>query len=163
VDGVLLAQEFDAVEDGQPYVSVERRRIFAPDTRSRMYGYLATAPVAAPGFRTDGVWVWPERLAEHARAHGIAPQEQLYQHMRERFFLLPDDLSEDALWDAAVACSGPATPDEPPPDAPAQGEWSYSATYNDPDGQDVHLYRTTVLADGTTQLAPRGVRKNRHR
>jgi hypothetical protein len=143
---VFLAQEFDAVEDGQPYISVNRRRIFTPDTRSRMYGYLATAPVAAPGFRTDGVWVWPERLAEHARTHGVAPQEQLYQHMRERYFLLPDDVPEDALWDAAVACTGPATLDPPP-----RYEWTYSASYPDPDSPARYLHRTSVESDGSTK------------
>jgi hypothetical protein len=146
VNGVLLAQEFDAVENGQPYVSVNRRRIFTPDTRSRMYGYLATARVAAPGFRTDGTWVWPERIAEQARAHGVAPQDQLFEHMRERYFLLPDEVSEDALWDAAVACSGPATA-EPPP----EWEWTYYASYLDPDAPAARLYRSRLQPDGSTR------------
>lgn len=112
---MYLAQEFDAEEDGRPFVSAHRRRLIAPDTRSRVYGYLATAPVAAPGYRTDGVWVWPETLAGHVRSRGAAPQDQLFWHMRERYFLLPDALPPGALEQAAQAARGPATPDPTPP------------------------------------------------
>jgi hypothetical protein len=144
VTGVFLAQEFDAVEDGQLYISVNRRRIFRPDTRSRVYGYLATAPVAAPGFRTDGEWVWPERLAEHVRTQGAAPQEQLYEHMRQRYFLLPDAVSEEALWDAARASTGPAVPD--PPREP----WTFFAGFKEAGGPPVELLRTYQREDGST-------------
>jgi hypothetical protein len=145
VTSVFLAQEFDAVEDGVPYISVNRQRIFTPDTRSRVYGYLGTAPLAAPGFRTDGEWVWPERLAEHVRTQGAAPQEQLYEHMRERWFLLPDAVSEEALWEAARASTGPAVPDP----APWQ-QWSFFAAYKDVGGPPVELLRTYQQEDGST-------------
>ena len=143
--GVFLAQEFDAVEDGQPYISVNRRRIFRPDTRSRVYGYLATAPVAAPGFRSDGEWVWPERLAEHVRTQGAAPQEQLYEHMRQRYFLLPDAVSEEALWEATRARTGPAVPDPPPE---TQGEFHAGRQVGG--GPQRQLLRVYPRADGST-------------
>lgn len=139
---MLLAQEFDAVEDGRPFISVNRRRLSTPDTHSRVYGYLAHAPLAAPGFRTDGEWVWPESLADHVRDEGVAPQEQLYQHMRQRWFLLPDLVSEDMLWEAAAARSGPAVPDPP-----AETGWSYAVSYKD--GRP-SLIRRMTRSDGST-------------
>src|SRR5215470_10757144 len=111
---MFLAQEFDATADGEPYLSPRRTRVNAPDLRARMVGYLATAPQAAPGFRTDGVWVWPEALAERARVDGARPQDQLFQHMRERWFLLPDSVSDPDLSEAAAVASGPPTLDPAP-------------------------------------------------
>jgi hypothetical protein len=121
---MLLAQEYDAVERGIPYVSTHRRRIVAPDTRSRLAGYLATAPEAAPGYRTDGVWVWPQSLADRARTTGIAPQEQLYIHLRRRSFLLPERVPPAALAAARDAAHGPPTMD-PPPD----WDWIHLGAY----------------------------------
>jgi len=112
---VFLAQEFDGDADARPFVSAHRRRLIAPDTRSRVYGYLATAPEAAPGYRTDGVWVWPRALAGFVLTHGAAPQEQLFQHMRERYFLLPEALAPAAIERAAGTARGGTTPDPPPP------------------------------------------------
>jgi hypothetical protein len=112
---VLLAQEFDAESDGQTFISAHRRRLIAPDTRSRVYGYLATAPAAAPGYRTDGAWVWPETLSDQVLSRGAAPQDQLLRHMREQYFLLPEALHPGAIEQAAEAARGPATPDPPPP------------------------------------------------
>ena len=108
---MFLAQEFDAVADGVPYLSPRRTRLVAPDLRARVVGYLSTAPEAAPGFRTDGAWVWPEALAAHARERGARPQQQLFEHMRERWFLLPDAVSEHDLAEAARVAAGPPTPD----------------------------------------------------
>src|SRR5215470_13357482 len=108
---MFLAQEFDATADGEPYLSPRRTRVNAPDLRARMVGYLATAPQAAPGFRTDGVWVWPEALAEQVRVQGARPQDQLFQHMRERWFLLPEQVADDDLAEAARVAAGPSTPD----------------------------------------------------
>lgn len=141
---MLLAQECDAVADGEAYPSTERRRIFTPDTRARLYGYLTTAPVAAPGFRTDGVWVWPERLAEHVRACGAAPQEQFYEHLRERYFLLPEAIGEEALWEAARAATGPAVPDP----APWQ-QWAFLAAHADPQAPPSALLRVGRSDDGS--------------
>jgi hypothetical protein len=111
---MLLAQEYDAVEQGIPYVSTHRRRIIAPDTRSRVAGYLTTAPEAAPGYRTDGVWVWSQSLADRARTAGVAPQEQLYIHLRQRSFLLPDRISPGVLAVAGEAIHRPPTVDPAP-------------------------------------------------
>jgi hypothetical protein len=143
VAAVLLASEFDDTDDGQGFISVRRKRIGTPDTRSRLYGYLATAPLATPGFRTDGDWVWPLRLADYVREHGTAPQEQLYQHLQQRYFLLPEDVGENALWEAAVVSAGPAVPD-PAPDQ----DWTYQASYDGPDATATDLFRTGTGSDG---------------
>jgi hypothetical protein len=110
---MLLAQDYDAVEYGVPYVSTHRRRIIAPDTRSRVAGYLTAAPEAVPGFRTDGVWVWSQVLADRART-GVAPQEQFYAHLRQRSFLLPDRIHPAVLAAAREAIHGPPTVDPAP-------------------------------------------------
>jgi hypothetical protein len=110
---VFLAQEFDAAADGVPYLSPRRIRIISPDLRSRIVGYLATAPQVAPGLRTDGAWVWPEALADHVREHGARPQAQLFEHMRDQWFLLPDAVSEEELEEAAHVAAGPPTLDPP--------------------------------------------------
>jgi hypothetical protein len=108
---MFLAREFDATADGEPYLSPRRTRVNAPDLRARIVGYLATAPEAAPGFRTDGVWVWPATLAEYVRVHGARPQDQLFQHMRERWFLLPERVADEDLAEAGQVAAGPPTPD----------------------------------------------------
>lgn len=140
---MFLAQEFDAVDEGGPYISADRRRIHMPDTRSRVFGYLATAPVAAPGLRTDGEWVWPESLADQVRSHGAAPQEQLYEHMRARHFLLPDRLPANAIQEAARIARGAATPD------PAR-TWkrTYLGGFEDRDTPPVTLLRVVRQPEG---------------
>jgi hypothetical protein len=141
---MLLAQEHDAVEDGVAYISTYRRRLVAPDTRSRVVGYLATAPVAAPGFRTDGEWVWPESLADHARSLGAAPQDQLFEHMRQQWFLLPDAVSPTQLASAADACAGPAVADP----APAW-DWVHLGGYLSPTAPPDVLLRVRSREDGS--------------
>jgi hypothetical protein len=140
---VQLAQEFDADDNGRSYLSTHRFRLCAPDTRSRVVGYLATAPKAATGFRTDGVWVWPEILAEHARVLGVAPQEQLYDHMRQSSFLLPDSVAPDRLAAAVDAVTCP-----PVPDPPAAGDWVYLGGYED-SARSNALLRMRVRDDGS--------------
>jgi hypothetical protein len=141
---MLLAQEHDAVEDGVAYISTYRRRLVAPDTRSRVVGYLAAAPVAAPGFRTDGEWVWPESLADHARELGAAPQDQLFEHMRQRWFLLPDAVSPTQLASAADASAGPAVADP----APAW-DWVHLGGYLSPTAPADVLLRVRSREDGS--------------
>ena len=141
---MLLAQEFDAVQDGVRYISTHRRRLFAPDTLSRVIGYLATAPVAAPGFRTDGAWVWPEALVEHARILGAAPQDQLYEHMRQRWFLLPDMVSPADMAAAAEATTGGVVPDP----APAW-DWVHLGGYVNQSGPADVLLRIRLREDGS--------------
>jgi hypothetical protein len=107
-------------------------------------GYLATAPVAAPGFRTDGEWVWPESLADHARSLGAAPQEQLFEHMRQRWFLLPDAISPTQLASAAAASAGPAVADP----APAW-DWVHLGGYLSPTAPPDVLLRIRSREDGS--------------
>jgi hypothetical protein len=94
-------------------------RLSTPDTQARVVGYLATASVAAPGFHTDGVFVWPHALATAAR-HDQAPPFDLYVHMRQSSFLLPDALPPSALAQAAAL-----VPPEPSPvDSPVAADQS---------------------------------------
>src|SRR5512139_1077460 len=97
---MYLAQEFDAAINGRPYVSAERVRVTYPELRSRLYGYLATAPEAAPGLRTDGVWVWPVSVAEQVRRCGAAPQAQLHRHIDAQEYRAPGSLPAPVLADA---------------------------------------------------------------
>ncbi len=78
----------------------------SPDTRARVVGYLATAPIAAAGFRTDGTWIWPQGLAEWVRSHGEAPSA-LFVHLRRSRFLLPETVPVELL-DRAGALAGSA-------------------------------------------------------
>lgn len=144
---MLLAQEYDAEEQGVRFASTYRRRLVEPDTRSRVIGYLGTAPVVAPGHRTDGVWVWPESLADQARAAGVAPQDQFYEHLRKQSFLLPDQLSPQVLDRAAQAVHGPPTPDPAPP-----FEWIHlgdERTGADAGGEPPALLRIRLREDGS--------------
>jgi hypothetical protein len=90
----------------QPH-PLDTQLLRTPDTRARIVGYLATAPVAAPGFRTDGVWVWPESLARQARLYGQPPPVELYEHLRRLHFLLPDGVPDDLLGQAAALAHSP--------------------------------------------------------
>jgi hypothetical protein len=114
---MLLAQEFDAVDDrGRAHFSPERRRLIDPELRARVAGYLAAGePVAgvSPPHRTDGVWVWPETLASAAR-RGIAPQPQLLEHLRSRDCQPTGPLAAATLALATRAVAGPVTLGPPP-------------------------------------------------
>ena len=50
---------------GLPDADPDRPRLVEPELRSRVVGYLATAPEVGPDHRTDGVWVWPAALVDH--------------------------------------------------------------------------------------------------
>ncbi len=73
-----------------------RPRLADPELRSRVVGYLAGAPLARVGCRTDGVWTWPESLAARLRAHGVGPQPELLDHLATREFLLADQSGLDS-------------------------------------------------------------------
>jgi hypothetical protein len=40
--------------------------------------------VVPTGFRTDGVWIWPDELQYYLLQHGILPEPRLLQHMEQR-------------------------------------------------------------------------------
>src|SRR5262245_35251653 len=94
---MFVAREFDAEAEGRPYISPRRRRLVAPDLRSRLYGYLAHAPEVELGWRSDGVWVWPESLATHVLSGAAVPQRQFADHIGQQWILLPDRLDEATL------------------------------------------------------------------
>jgi hypothetical protein len=100
-------------------------RLQTPDTRARVVGYLATAPEAAPGWRTDGTFVWPAGLAEAARRHGLAPPLELFLHMRRSWFLVPATVPPDRRSAAAelvarASVTHPSTVDAAGTAAPEQ-------------------------------------------
>jgi hypothetical protein len=99
------------------HVADRAARLSTPDTQARVVGYLATAPVAAPGFHTDGVFVWPHALAAAARDE-LAPPNDFYVHMRQSSFLLPDTVSPSALARAAAL----VVPEPSPVDSPVVAE-----------------------------------------
>ncbi|WP_285612728.1 TNT domain-containing protein [Actinokineospora globicatena] len=46
-----------------------------------------SVPVA---FHTDGSWIWPAAVNYYLRAHGVAPEPELVDHIRRTEFTLPD-------------------------------------------------------------------------
>ncbi|MGH3712633.1 MAG: hypothetical protein ACRDT4_04120 [Micromonosporaceae bacterium] len=100
---IQLAGLFDAVDDaGEPGFSGDRPTLDDGE-RDRVLGFLdagalllptttlmddvledAGHPVVPMGFRTDGVWVWPEATAYFLRQHHIAPDDDLLDHVRRQ-------------------------------------------------------------------------------
>jgi len=162
---MLVAEAFDGQgAAGRPYFSVDRPRLVDPEERCRAVGYLAGAHLAVPGgpptrdplnsgagavvptgYRTDGVWVWPESLAFYAREHGIGPQAQLLEYLRSQRYRLPDRVPSALLADAVEASVGPSTPSLPH----ARATY-YAATFCTPGGepQVAHLLRRRRRPDG---------------
>jgi hypothetical protein len=91
----------------------DRPRLVEPELRSRVVGYLATAPEVAPAHRTDGIWVWPASLADDVRARGVGPSESQLHHMVARRFRPPPDMSPLALDEAARALGNGGRPAAP--------------------------------------------------
>ena len=145
---MLVAEEFDGRGTaGRPYFSVDRPRLVDPVERCRVVGYLAGAHLVVPGgFRTDGVWVWPESLAVHAREHGVGPQVQLLEYLRSQHYRLPGTVPAGLLSDAVEASVGPSTPSPPP----ARATY-FAATFCAPGGEPrvAHLLRRRRRPDGT--------------
>lgn len=173
---MLVAGVFDArAGSGRPYFSPDRPRLVDPEERSRVVGYLACgrlvvhggspAPdpldpaagaVVPSGYRTDGVWVWPEALAYYARTRGVGPQAQLLQHVRAGHYLLPDGVPAQLVAEAVRVAAGPVTPDPPP--LPAV---YVAVTRPTPTGEArlAHLLRRVPQPDGglTDQLTMPGL------
>jgi hypothetical protein len=56
--------------------------------------------VVGASFRTDGTWVWSDALTYYACAHGLAPEDDFYAHMRARHYACPvpgDGAKDNAL------------------------------------------------------------------
>ena len=121
-----------------PVADPDRPRLVEPELRSRVVGYLATAPEPAPGVRTDGVWVWPALLADHVRSHGVGPGDTQLFHIMARRFRPPPAVAGPVLAAAARAMA------EAPP---GPGAGSESAR--------VYLAGRAPMGDGPTRLVRR--------
>jgi hypothetical protein len=88
-------------------------RIGDPELRSRVVGYLDHGWILEPGDRTDGVWVWPQTLAERLRRSGVGPRAELLSHILAQRALIPASPSGAAL----AATSGSVTSASTAPDA----------------------------------------------
>ena len=91
---------------GLPDADPDRPRLVEPELRSRVVGYLATAPEVGPDHRTDGVWVWPAALVDHLRSRGVGPRESQLYHIIARRFRPPAEMPPLALDEAARAIAG---------------------------------------------------------
>jgi hypothetical protein len=85
-----------AADDGTPLLWAERAEVTVPTRFDRVLRYLAdgaavyqttdhapdrfdpTRRFAVPGgYRTDGLWIWPEAVAYYLREHGVPPDPGL--------------------------------------------------------------------------------------
>ncbi|MFC7340096.1 hypothetical protein [Saccharopolyspora griseoalba] len=102
--GLRTAEVFD--DDGRP---ITERPELAADERDRVIDYLERAPIVLAArsydtdrldprgassvpmtFHTDGTWVWPGAVGYYLRAHGVAPETELVEHIRGLGFQLPE-------------------------------------------------------------------------
>jgi hypothetical protein len=84
---MLTAPELD------DWTDPELPRIADPELRSRLVGYLSHAPAVGDGYRGDGVWAWPQSLADQVRSSGVGPCEPLLNHVAAQGFLLRPETS----------------------------------------------------------------------
>ncbi len=141
---MLMAHAFDAMDGDHPYSSPEQPRLTQPELRSRVLGYLATAPIPASGYRTDGVWCWPQSLIDRVRSPGVGPQRDLLDHMAAVQYLAPEALASDVLERAARVVGDP-----PLAVAPA-GLVTYVAGYPQRHCPAAILIRRAQAPDGST-------------
>lgn len=129
---LTVAKPYDATLPlpGYPngYPTFVDRPPLSDEERTRLSAYLENAPVVltqeggdpdlfdATGattipreYRTDGSWVWPASVAHYLRAHNVAPERGLVEHVRSRDFQIPD-VGQDVR-DAAAAAVGGGTGD----------------------------------------------------
>src|SRR5690606_2352302 len=67
------------------------------------------------GYRTDGVWVWPEGLAYYVQTRGVAPELALLTHIESRASRPPAEVSPERVRAAAAAVrAGPSPRSDPP-------------------------------------------------
>lgn len=65
----------------------------------------ARGRVVGASFRTDGTWVWSDALTHYADAHGLAPEDDFYAHIRARHYAcpVPGGAEQDAALNALYA------------------------------------------------------------
>ncbi|WP_232344899.1 hypothetical protein [Actinoplanes awajinensis] len=66
------------------------------EARAETVAFLAGAPLvvstADGDFRTDGMWVWPESIAQRVLSTGDPPEDEFFFHIRERAFCFPEEV-----------------------------------------------------------------------
>lgn len=108
---MLVARTFDGSDAAGPYLSPAAPRLAEPEQRSRVAGYLGTAPLVADSYRTDGVWVWPTALCDLVRTRGVGPQLELLEHIVACDYVAPQELPGEVTARAVrAAASGPPPP-----------------------------------------------------
>jgi hypothetical protein len=105
-----IAQLFDQVHPSAgPYFSAQRGHIDDPAERERVAGFLRRGGLvlytdgkdkdwvdprqgrSVPmSFRTDGAWLWNDGLEYYVRLHGVAPDPDFYQHIRDSDYTCPE-------------------------------------------------------------------------
>ncbi|MFL6074878.1 MAG: hypothetical protein ACJ73S_15890 [Mycobacteriales bacterium] len=106
---VRVARLFDGVDpETGPYFGDGRGRVDDGGERARIAGFLdggavvlfstgrepdrvdpARGAAVGTSVRTDGTWVWSDGVAYYVREHGIAPEADLYAHIRELGYRCP--------------------------------------------------------------------------
>jgi hypothetical protein len=63
-----------------------------PSVKCRLCGEDIGNPSA---YKSDGVWLWPNRLTHGIRRHGIRVPDRMVVHMRRNGFKPPDNIKVD--------------------------------------------------------------------
>jgi hypothetical protein len=127
-----VARDFVVKVAGRAYITPERSRVADPARRARLASFLDGGTEVAPGYRTDGVWVWPDSFAEDVRGQGIAPEGDLVAYIESCGYLPARPGADERLVEVALAAVIAATGHPPrlevhyyvrvddgyPPDAP---------------------------------------------
>ncbi|GAA2867295.1 hypothetical protein Acy02nite_10330 [Actinoplanes cyaneus] len=100
------------------------------EARAETARFLRRAPLVASGeqgnVRTDGMWVWPETIAQQVLETGEPPEDEFFYHIRARAFLFPGEVAPSVIERARALLAMAAAPDgrvreanvpgrEPPP------------------------------------------------
>jgi hypothetical protein len=67
------------------------------EARAETAAFLTGAPLVTADdqdhFRTDGMWIWPESIAQRVLATGEPPEDEFFYHIRARAFFFPAELA----------------------------------------------------------------------
>jgi hypothetical protein len=106
------------------------------EAQAEVVAFLTRAPVVVAGpsgtYRTDGMWVWPESIADQVLASGAPPEDLFFYHIEAREYFSPETVAPSVIERARrlleVAATADGTervqetnvPGQPPP--PSQEE-----------------------------------------
>lgn len=62
--------------------------------RERLLGYLRGGAPLPGGYRTDGEWIWPERVCRELEDRGVAPEPELVARIEQLGYYCPPVTSE---------------------------------------------------------------------